>query len=183
MIEQFLQGREASIEVIKEMAKTDLFDVYISNHDQFYVCTSQTTLLDLAYRYDPNRLSYLDGVFLNGENVSLDSRVKKGDFVQFKYGAAVKIKPNWITATKNVNTINHINEIFKSQKNNLKLTVDNFLEQVQKHLGLEEISEKNYKQRLSYLSYKRLDELIDDSVRLNLKNEDLYNFFSPDEVV
>lgn len=92
MVEQFLQGRKESTDTIKDLVKNELFNVYVLNDSRSYVATNTTTLLDLAYRFNLTKLTHLNSVFCNGEQVSFDTRLNRGDVVQFNYSHKVKIE-------------------------------------------------------------------------------------------
>ncbi|MDQ0514157.1 guanosine-3',5'-bis(diphosphate) 3'-pyrophosphohydrolase [Mycoplasmoides fastidiosum] len=181
LIDEFLQGREASVNVIKEISKNELFDIFISNDNQFYVSTSKTTILDLAFRYNAEQFPYLASAFLNGENASFDSRVRKGDVVHFNYANLTKIEESWISATQNISLINHIQNIFKKRSISIQNNIDKFLANAQKFLKLPEIHEANYKRRLSYLGYKNISDFLEDVSRAQLDQEVVFNLFSNKE--
>ncbi|WP_391591551.1 Guanosine-3',5'-bis(diphosphate) 3'-pyrophosphohydrolase / GTP pyrophosphokinase [[Mycoplasma] cavipharyngis] len=183
MIDEFLQGREASVEVIKEISKNELFDVFISNDNQFYVSTSKTTILDLAFRYNLEKFPYLANAFLNGEMVSFDSRVHKGDVVHFNYTNITKMEESWIRSTQNIHLINHIENFVKKRNIKIQSNIDKFWSNVQKYLKIPEINENNYKRRLSYLGYKNINDFLEEISKSELDSEIIYNLFSNNKEV
>lgn len=181
LIDEFLQGRDASVEIIKGISQNQLFDILVQNDNQFYVSSNHTTLLDLAYRYDNNKLKYLVTTFKNGEMVDFDTRIQKGDVVQFHYGKHVTMNESWTQMTQNLSLINHIKWVCQERTRKKLSNLHNFLKECQTYLQVDAIDENNYKKRFNYLNYKNLEDYIDGMKKIAIERETVFDFLSLDE--
>lgn len=184
LITEFNSSKDKSVKDIKSISSSKIFDVLILNDNEWYAVTDSTTVLDVAYRFDSQKLPWLMATYVNGRKSTFDQRLESGDTLKFVYTEAYPlIKSNWINAVTNHAAKSYINDYLeKTSKHKPKL--DLFLEEVDKCMNDQKANDheiyKRLKEEFNFNSISQWWNLVTSCKDFEKQEtkEQLINFFS-----
>ncbi|WP_229503135.1 RelA/SpoT family protein [Malacoplasma penetrans] len=159
---------------IKNIQLTKIYDVLLLNNNKWYVVNEGSTVLDLAYRYKPEKIFYLKTVFKEGVPVDLNYNPIKDDVLSFEYndGHEVLAHHSW----EEYVTFEDAKKIFRS------LATDNdepnkLVRELKNALKDKLESAKEIKRRLAFLNFNTLESYLE--FYKNFSNKEIvYGFLS-----
>lgn len=159
---------------IKNIQKTRIYDVLLMNNNKWYVITENSTVVDLAYRYNPEKIFYLKNVFKEGILVPLSYTPIKDDVITFEYSDEIMASKEW----QNFVTIEEAKKLFEtldSQFNKNSEVVKQIKDVLQDNLE----SAKEIKKRLRFLNFESLEDYLEFYTKDNLVKKDIvFGFLS-----
>lgn len=176
LLKDVIDENEINSQRIKNISRIKIFDVLLLNNNKWYVVTENSTVLDLAYRYNPEKLCYVKEILKDNTKVPFTYNPIKNDIITIDYDANIVANENWINYVTNENAKKEIIETTKN-KSNFKET--EIISEIRNFLQLDMENAIEIKRRLKFLNFSYLSEYIDFySKKESISLETLYSFFS-----
>lgn len=148
---------------IKNIQKTRIFDVLLMNNNKWYVITENSTVLDLAYRYNADKIFYLKNVFKEGILVPLAYTPIKDDVITFEYSDEIMASKEW----QNYATIEEAKKLFATLDSSSNKNIE-VIKQLKDVLQEDLESAKEIKKRLRFLNFDSLENYLEFYTKDNL---------------
>ncbi len=179
LIRDFNNSKDRSVTDIKEISTSKIFDVLLLNNNQWYVVSDTSTIIDVAYRYDPKLLPYLMNAYLNGMKTTFDQKLASGDTIKLVYTDTYPmIKSSWINAATSHVAKTFIKDCLEKNMAN-KPVLEKFLEEVNNSLGVNKANDAEIYKRLEQeFNFKTMNQWWDLVMTCkNLNDLDTKNHF------
>lgn len=153
---------------IKSIQKTRIFDVLVMNNNKWYVVVENSTVLDLAYRFSPEKILYLKNVFREGVPIPLSYNPIKDDVITFDYGDKIVATKEWVNYT----TLEEAKKVF----DNLDSKIANNNSTIQKLNSMlkDQLEQpREIKKRLKFLNFGTLENYLEFYTKHNFVDEEV----------
>lgn len=160
---------------IKNFQKTRIYDVLLMNNNKWYVVFENSTVLDLAYRYDPQKILKLKNVFKEGIPIPFNYNPIKDDVITFEYDDEDVLDVNkW----QNYVTIHELKKLFESLNSSTSKSFET-LKSLKDQTQTELENAKEIKKRLGYLNFESLESYLEFYNKDNIVDKNIiYGFLS-----
>ena len=159
---------------IQNLEKRKIYDVLVMNNNKWFIVVENSSVLDLAFRFNNEKFLYLKSVFREGIPVPLSYNPIKDDTITFEYSTTITATEQWF----NYLTIEDAKDTLKSflsKSENVKSNETNLRE----YLGDLIESDKEIKKRLKFLNFDTIENYLNFYLKDNLISEDtVFNFLS-----
>lgn len=147
------------IQKLKYISKTKIFDVMLTNNNKWYIMPENSTAMDLAFQYNPNKVIYISQITKDGLSIPLYYNLQKDDIITIDYSDEVKASREWIDYSSNDEFKQTITNLFPDQTNeNQEQEFNNYLK---KEIKNELVSAVIMKKRLELLERENLSDFLD----------------------
>ncbi|WP_052663617.1 RelA/SpoT family protein [[Mycoplasma] testudinis] len=164
--------------LLKELTKIPIIDVIVTNNQNTYTIPASSTVLDLAYRVDPEKFAYINGIYLFGEKLAWDAHLENGDAIEITYHDKPQVSERWMRYVSNPTVRKHIFEIIGSLEKIEYTSAQNFLNVLNTTLKENRIGDGEIIERLKILKIKSIKEYLSYVAVLHLSVDDKINFFA-----
>lgn len=159
---------------IKNIQKTRIYDVLLMNNNKWYVVVENSTVLDLAFRYDPKKILYLKNVFREGVPIPLSYSPIKDDVITLEYSDRILATKEW----ENYTTLEETKKIFANLDPKVSKNAE-LLVKMKEEINENIESPREIKKRLKFLNFDSLDEYLNFYTKDNLVDKDIvYEYLS-----
>ncbi|MEG1820737.1 MAG: RelA/SpoT family protein [Malacoplasma sp.] len=144
---------------LKYLSRTSIFDVLLMNNSKWYIMNENSTALDLAYKYNPNKVAFISKITKEGVPILLSHPLRKDDIISIDYSEKIQADNSWVEYT----TIDDCKEIFEKMKVedvDYEVLEDQFFTYLKKTLGPNIALAKDIKKRLQLLGIDTLKDFI-----------------------
>lgn len=139
---------------IKSLEKNRIYDVLLMNNNKWYVVSEGSTVLDLAYRYNPSKVVNLKNVYKEGLIVPFSYNPIKDDIITFEFSDSFKATKEWENYVTNPEA--------KLLFSNLKCQhFDDEINEIKKYSTEQIVSVNEIKKRVNLLEFTSLNSFID----------------------
>ncbi|MBD5446037.1 MAG: bifunctional (p)ppGpp synthetase/guanosine-3',5'-bis(diphosphate) 3'-pyrophosphohydrolase [Mycoplasma sp.] len=143
-----------SLKRLKNIQQIKIYDVLLLNNNKWYVVTENSTVLDLAYRYNPEKILYLKNTFKEGAIVPLSYAPIKDDIITLNYSDSIVAKPEWA----NFATIESLKNLLLDLQSNNENDETKYITLLREKLGSNLVDAKEIKKRLGFLNFASISK-------------------------
>lgn len=176
LLRDVIDPKEIAAQRLKNISRVKIFDVLLLNNNKWYVVTENSTVLDLAFRFNNEKIGYVKNILKDNVRVPLTYNPIKNDIFSIEYSDEIQATVDWISyvtnedAKKTLTNINHSQETTKESEWIIKIR--NYLKE-----DMESASEM--KKRIKFLNFNFLTEYIEFYQNNNtITLDNLYGLFS-----
>lgn len=175
LLKDVIDQNEIKSQRIKNISRVRIFDVLLMNNNKWYVVTENSTVLDLAFRYNPEQFGYVKNILKEGVRVPLTYNPIKNDIITIEYSDTFEAKEEWINYVSTEDAKKLIREISTDAKQNVEYA---FVTEIRNKLKENLESASAIKKRLTYLNFHSLTEYFDFYSTKNINEDTMINFFN-----
>lgn len=185
LLRDFVSSSEKGVKNIKDITTGTIFDVLILNNQQWITVSQNSTLLDVAYKYDDKKFFNILAIYKNGERSHFDTHAENGDTIKISYSDEFEtVKQNWIGSSNNNVVKKYIKDHLNKYELNKQITKEQFFEHAKLHLYGSIISEEHILKRLNKeFNVNSIVDFLDNVQETDIKQETVYNVFSTNKKV
>lgn len=176
LLKDVIDENEIIAQRIKNISRIKIFDVLLLNNNKWYVVTENSTVLDLAYRYNKEKIGFVKNILKDNVRVPLTYNPIKNDIFSIEYSDKLEVNNEWCNYVTTNDAKNHINEIANSEAITKETEI---ISKIREHLQNDIESASEIKKRIKFLNFNYLTEYLDFyNKNANIDLETLYGFFS-----
>lgn len=176
LLKDIVDEHELNSQRIKNISRIKIFDVLLLNNNKWYVVTDNSTVLDLAYRYKPDKFFYVKSILKDNVQIPLTYSPIKNDIFTIEYSENMTAKEDWINYLTNESAKK---EIINLVKNKSETKETELIAKIKEYLKLDIENAVEIKKRIKFLNFNSLDEYINFyKNNKNITEDVLYGFFS-----
>lgn len=161
LIKDIIEKNENEVgQKLKYLSRTSIFDVLLMNNAKWYIMNENSTALDLAFKYNPNKIMFVSKITKEGVPINLSHPLRKDDIISIDYSDKDLSDASWAEYT----TINDCKKMFeKLRKNDIQdseILANDFFSYIKKALDVNMALAKDIKKRLYLLGIGSLNDFI-----------------------
>lgn len=164
-----------SLKRLKNIQQLKIYDVLLLNNNKWYVVAENSTILDLAYRYNPDKILYLKNAFKEGAIVPLSYTPIKDDIITLNYSESIVAKSEWV----NYATIESLKKFLENYKPNNENDETKYITMLKEKLGNNLVDAGEIKKRLNYINFDSISKYIEYFSNIKgIDNNIIFQFLS-----
>ncbi len=176
LLKDVIDENEITAQRIKNISRIKIFDVLLLNNNKWYVVTENSTVLDLAYRYNKEKIGYVKNILKDNVRVPLTYNPIKNDIFTIEYSNKLEVNNDWYNYVTTNEAKNYINEISNSDSLTKETEI---ISKIREYLKNDIESASEIKKRIKFLNFNYLTEYLNFYQKnINIDQETLYGFFS-----
>lgn len=177
LLKDVIDPNEIRSQRLKNISRIKIFDVLLKNNNKWYVVTENSTILDLAYKYNPEKIGYVQGATKESVKLPLTYNPIKNDILTIDYSEELQVTPEWLDYLTNEEAKKKVREVLESSEESKE---SKLVSEIRKHLKESMETAAEIKKRLSYLNFTSLTEYFDfyRELNKNVTEETLFNLFT-----
>lgn len=176
LLKDVIDKNEIAAQRLKNISRIKIFDVLLINSNKWYVVTENSTVLDLAYRYNKEKVAYVKNIFKDNVRVPLTYNPIKNDILEIEYSDSIEANEEWVHYVTNNEAKDYLIAITNEKTNSKESEI---ISKIRSYLDNDIESASEIKKRIKFLNFNYLEEYLNfyqknDSITLDI----LYGLFS-----
>lgn len=176
LLKDVIDENEITAQRIKNISRIKIFDVLLLNNNKWYVVTENSTVLDLAYRYNKEKIGYVKNILKDNVRVQLTYNPIKNDIFTIEYSDKLQVNSDWCNYVTTHEAKDYIHEISNSEELTKETEI---ISKIREYLKNDIESASEIKKRIKFLNFNYLAEFLNFySKNNNISIDTIYGFFS-----